>query len=1222
VPRELRLERRLLLSVDLQDREVTALELTDEQQRAIDRRDGPLFLEAGAGSGKTRVLVERFVRSVCDDGVPVDRILAITFTEKAAAEMKARIRERFIALGARDAAREAEGAWVSTVHGFCSRILRSHPLAAGVDPEYRVLDETEAARISIDAFDRALADFLAQASGTERLDLVASYTPDKVRTMVRTVYSRKRSQGEREPKLPPIDEPRLGGERERLDRALAVAGRELTGEGKFVAAAREAIATCSDALAALEPGAIGDAEAFGRLAVKRGNVRALNTPAFDELTDAHKAWVDLCAARKAYVDYGLLARLLELYCRRYAQLKSESSALDFEDLELITRDLLRASDALRDHYRHRFEHVMVDEYQDTNLLQDELFDLVADENLFTVGDEHQSIYGFRNADVEVFRRRRGAMEEGDRVETLRTNFRTARPVLDRVNATFDSIWDGAFEPVAFGGGHEPRVTPSVELLVVEGKKHRWEAAELGEHPFGTGVGDVLGRAAEARLLAARIDELTRGGPYGFGDVAVLLRAATDMAAYERALADRGIPTYAHGGRGYFAQQQVADLRAYLAALANPLDELALYTLLASPLVGASLDALVLLRMHVREEGRNAWWSLEEAFSPGGDGSGAFAASLPERDRDRIGAFVGWFAQERRTAPRVSLETVLDRAVTLSGYDRRVLSLAGGERRLANVRKLMRLAREYEADRGRDIRGFIDYVDERELLRAREGEAPLEGEGLDAVRLMTIHAAKGLEFPVVCVADLGRPSRKERGALHVSEDGRVGLELASLSGPGRTALQMDELREEVERQSEAEERRIFYVAMTRAEEHLIVSGTTDTERWPQPQPLGAPMDWVWRALAPGADELFAERAEGEIDGVRCVVCSPGRVDEVLPADDRAPAALAEARGAPLPDERPSFAPVAPGHALPLARISYSALEDYKRCGYRFYVERVVRLRGIEPGLAGDRERAEAEPEPAEAPTDGQLALAADEPPTPAAKLPGGVDPLVRGTVIHQMLEELDFTTLEAPSREDVELRLGAAGAPVNDESVADVSGQIAGFLASPLCARIAASSRISRELPFVFSLVPNGDARQPLLVNGVVDVHAVEDGGVLVVDYKSDPLEGVDPEAIVPERYATQRLVYALAALRSGAERVEVDYCFLEAPDRPVAETFSPEDIPALERRLLHLAAGVVGGDFEPSETPHRELCYRCPAQPALCKWPLERTMADPPRENFATSVTG
>src|SRR3954449_3816452 len=203
------------------------MEFTREQQEAISRRDGSLFLHAGAGSGKTRVLVERFVRAVLDDGVRVDQVLAITFTEKAAAELKGRLRTRFLELGERERAREAERAWVSTIHGFCSRLLRANALTAGIDPDYRVLDEARAARIAIDAFDRSLEEFVR--SGGERLDLAASYTPDRLERMVRTVYSRLRSQGQTRPKLPPIEKPVESGERARLERALRAAGAALDG---------------------------------------------------------------------------------------------------------------------------------------------------------------------------------------------------------------------------------------------------------------------------------------------------------------------------------------------------------------------------------------------------------------------------------------------------------------------------------------------------------------------------------------------------------------------------------------------------------------------------------------------------------------------------------------------------------------------------------------------------------------------------------------------------------------------------------------------------------------------------------------------------------------------------------------------------------------------------------------------------------------------------------
>ena len=202
------------------------VELTPEQLAAVEQRETGLFVHANAGSGKTRVLVERFVRAVVEDGVAVDRVLAITFTEKAAAELKSRLRRRFLDLGQRELARAAEDAWVSTIHGLCSKLLRRHALLAGIDPEYEVLDETRAARVAIDSFDRALEEFLDE-SDPGRLDLAAAHTPDKLRRMVTTVHSKRRSAGEESPELPAIDEPQIGGERERLAEALEAALREL-----------------------------------------------------------------------------------------------------------------------------------------------------------------------------------------------------------------------------------------------------------------------------------------------------------------------------------------------------------------------------------------------------------------------------------------------------------------------------------------------------------------------------------------------------------------------------------------------------------------------------------------------------------------------------------------------------------------------------------------------------------------------------------------------------------------------------------------------------------------------------------------------------------------------------------------------------------------------------------------------------------------------------------
>jgi ATP-dependent exoDNAse (exonuclease V) beta subunit len=1202
-----------------------SIDLTPEQRQAVERRDGSLFVRAGAGSGKTRVLVERFVAAVREDGLAVDRILAITFTEKAAAEMRSRVRVRLLELGERELARDAEGAAISTIHAFCSRVLRSGALAAGLDPEYVVLDEPGAARIAIDAFDLALADFLAEAGAGDALDLAATYTPDRLRSMVTTVHGRLRSRGE-EPALPPLDPPADGGERDRLALAVREAVRELgpqAGAGKTVDRALGTLERCDRSLRALGEDQLADPADIAEWAVKGGSTRALGTPVFQELADAHAAYLTYCEATRAAADHALLARLLALFARHYATLKDGRSALDFDDLELRARDLVRADAGIRGALRERYAQVMVDEFQDVNPLQAELLDLVAHDNLFAVGDEDQSIYGFRHADVQLFRDRRAAAEQMGRAVALRANFRSRPEVLAAVDATFGAVWaERGFEPLVPPPGAAPagppRVDPSVELLLVDGSRKRWEEA-FGEEPFGPAPSKLPPwRLAEARLLAERIAAVAGpDGPYGYDEVALLMRAGSDMAVYERALVERGIPAYAHGARGWWEAQQVGDLRAYLAALANPLDELALTMVLASPLAGVSLGTVACLRLRSRALHRGLWWALAAGFLPDGDGSGGLAAAIEPGDRERLAAFVRRFADERARAPRLSLEALIDRAVTDSGYDRVVLSMPAGDRRLANVRKLMRLARRFEADGGRDVRRFIDHLDERRLLGAREGEAPVEGESRDpAVRLMTVHAAKGLEFPVVCVADLGRSGKGDSGSgLEVSEDGRVGLRLASLSGETRGALDWERLKQEQTERAEEEERRIFHVAMTRAREHLILSGAVDPERWPEPRPLGVPADWIWRALAPGAKDLLSESHLGvderQVDRlgelrVRCALLTPDTVEDLLPAGrvPAAPGAAPEYDGEPgaPPASPPAFTRVPAPRSLPVARLSYSALEGYNRCGYRFYLERVAGLRGPDRSPALARAAASGA---------GQMVLSLEDRPPPPAE-PPGVSALLRGTLVHELLESFDFERPAAPPFEQVEARIQAHGAPVTPEEVERIRGLVDAFARSPLRERVAAGRRARRELPFAFELAVAPGAPQALLVNGVLDVHVEEEDGVLVVDYKTDPLEGADPAPIVADRYATQRLVYGLAALRSGAPRATVAYCFLEAPDAPVEETFAATDAAALESRLLELASGVLEGRFEPTREPHRELCITCPGRAALCEWGPDRTLREHP----------
>ncbi len=1034
--------------------------LTPEQQRAIDARDGNLLLDASAGSGKTSVLVERFARAVVDDGVDVAAILAITFTEKAAAEMRERIRARLRALGAEEQARATEAAFISTIHGFCARVLRAQALRAGIDPEFTVLDEPDTRGLAAAAFDRALEEIAG--SGAAGTALVASYRPDQLRFAILGTHAELRSRGQREPALPPF-------------------------------------------------------------------------PPYPE---------DDPDPEYAQRIYGLLDRLLRRFGALYEERKRAVSGLDFADLELIVRDLFVSDPSVRERYARRFVRVMVDELQDVNAVQLELIHAIARENLFAVGDAMQSIYAFRHAEVELFEALGEELGRVGRRASLKTNFRSRPEILTVINDAFEAEVGEGFRPLLAGRPESDPGPQPVELLLVD---------KAADWPGEPGLASAW-RLAEARALAQRVEELVRGGAAP-REIVVLTRATTDLRHYEHALEDRGIPTYVIGGRGYWSHPQVVDLLAYLRALANPADQEALYTVLVSPLVGVTLDTLVLLAAAGRDASREPWRVLSEAPE--------LLEEVEGGDRERLRAFAEWFAGERELAPRVSVEELIERMLARTGYDLWLLGLIGGERRMANVRKLMRLGREYALAHGPDLRGFLEFVQARAWASGgavAESEAPVEGEALDAVRLMTIHRAKGLEFDIVCVADLGRESPRGRSSdvIVVARDGRVGLRLA-WPGTGKPVPVLDHrsLCEAHQAAEAAEERRLFYVAMTRARERLILSGAARLE--PDSDVVmndrGAPIGWIARALAAaGVSPLVVRPEQGEQE--------PAPEPSIGEAPAKVVTALSELQPSP-PD------------TLPVPTLSYSSLTEYKRCGYRFYMERVL---GV-PSLSG-----------ASSPGDEAA---------PSSEL-ANLTPAERGILAHALLEQLDFTGPQRPTPEAVTAAAGSAGlATAPDEQLLD---QVMVFAESPLARRLADALWIRREQRFAFLL-----ERGPL-ITGILDVVAAEPGDrTLVVDYKTDRLESLGVEELVAAAYSTQRLVYALAALRAGALEVEVAHAFLERPHEPAVARYTRAEMGRLERELQDLAEAVERRQFTVSERPGRAICHGCPAEGGLCPWPLDRT---------------
>jgi ATP-dependent helicase/nuclease subunit A len=1112
---------------DVQDPPAVSTLAPNPEQRAAIEAEGRVFLSAGAGTGKTAVLVERFVRAVCDRGIDVGSILVITYTRKAAGELRARIRRELRERGRHDLARELDGAWIATIHGFCARLLRAYPFEAGLDPRFRELDGAQASVLAGEAFAEALDEFCAREE-PERLQLLATYGTAALRRMLIGVYETLRSAG-RELVLELGERAPLS---ERVD-ALRDASRCLAADAGATELQRANAAGMLDLLAGSpSPDRLLDLSAHK----VRGSER---TASYEE---ARKVVEQSALDELAVRDRDLLQALLEGFARAYDAAKRREGVLDFEDLQLNARDLLRSNEGIREREHLRFAAIMVDEFQDTNRLQCELIDLVAEgparPELFFVGDEFQSIYGFRHADVQVFRERRKS--EGGGLALVR-NYRSRPEVLAAVNHLFQDEFGDGFQPLAASGEFpDPVFGHPVELLITEKETY----ADTGVH----------WRRAEAKHIARRVRELVDEGAAMPGEIVLLFAAGTDADAYEEELRKAGLPTYRATGRGYFGQQQVVDLLSYMLLLQNRYDDQALVAVLASPFVGVSNDALVLIRRSASK--RPLFTGIEKGLPP----------ELDERDAQLIRAFLQRYERLVRALPRVPLERLCEQIVAEHDYDLAVLTQWDGRRRYANLRKLARLARSYEELRGPNLEGFVRFVRDQEAVGAKELEAVAEEEGSDSVRLLTIHAAKGLEFKVVVVADAGRDKRApDSDEILALSDGRFGFKVADpATSKRRPAFDYEEVRQAREEEDRAERLRLYYVAMTRAVDRLIVSGAIDRESTAD---RSTPMGWVLQRLD-AAEELAA--ADGApLELVRADALVQVRFDryraEPEPVEEAGEPGQLElfAEGAvePLPPPAPTLPEL---HAIPepalhhVRRLSFTALSLFETCSYRYFAERVAGMRPLDVAPVGHE----------------------------------GLSGTAIGSAVHAELEHVD---LAAPAlATGWEERVRAAYPRATDDEVERIRSLIEAYCTSELAVRVAALDGVAKERHFTFE-------HDGVLLHGFLDTYHRAGERALVVDYKSNLLDGQEPSEIVARSYELQRLVYALACFRAGAEEVEVAYLFLERPDEPVTTTFTRAQVAELEAQLSVAIARLRTGEFRP--TPSEYACAGCPALDVVCAGP-------------------
>jgi ATP-dependent helicase/nuclease subunit A len=1184
-------------------------EPTPEQAAAIAVRGRDVLLEAGAGTGKTGVMVDRYCRLVCDSGLSPDAILAFTFTDKAAAELRQRIRTELARRAERGSERATAalagigGAWVTTIHGFCNRVLAAHPVAAGVDPGFRVLDAPETARAAREAFDDALVEFLA-GGDQAREETVAAYELEGLRAMIVAVHDELRSRGSADPKLPEPPRP----DPEAAIRRAAETATECLAELKEGDGKRELLERALARLSA--PGPLPSLDELGALATtSKAKAMAPYKEAIEE------AIARVAEAGEGGVVYGHLAKLLALFSARFEAAKERRTGIDFEDLQILAARLLQRAE-IGEHYRSRFRQILVDEFQDTNRLQLRLIEALhgPKTELVVVGDELQSIYGFRHADLDVFRRRREEIDRRADAELMRLsgNFRSRQEVVGAVNLMGEALLGTAYTPLRVGAppAEEPPAGKGVAVELLLTSRDDWDGDEIDLEPAIDGA-TPLNCLAEARFVAERLRELAdQGVPRG--EMVVLLRAFTHLDAYEDSLERAGLRPYVVGGRGYWSQQQVADVCALLAAIANPLDDHALFGALASPACGVAPDTLWLLRRAAGKR-RHVWPAVERA---GGAGEAELAEperleGIPEPERELLVQFVATLASLRERGPRLSLPALVDAAVTETGYDLAVLTRPAGEARFANVRKMGRLAAEFEAREGRDLRGFLDFLAARAESDA-EAQAATAAEGHDGVRIMTVHNAKGLEFGVVAVPDLSRRllngNRSPLLAIGREEQPRVGLRLVRLGSTKIDLFEYGALCEESQEREAEEELRLFHVAATRAKERLILSGVVNPKEGRETkgkpvverlvEALGVPRDEdATVPVAPPAPRpgLEAEFGPSEI-AVRVNLPSPERAAELRALRREGAAARELGEGPPpLVERRP---PVVPSRPL-----SYTAIAAYKECPYRFYMERVL-------GLASTGRSSSRIP--------GTTASGQDEAVVPSAR----EERTARGAAVHALLEWSQANGWAEPPVELALRHASAAGVGAGSSSP-DTSRQwlevecperrtppprqaeqmlepVRQWLGSPLREQIATeATRVRAEVPLLLGI-------SGTVLRGSIDLLVERDGAPpLVVDYKTDRLDGADP-AERASRYEVQRSIYALAVAEAlGAEQVEVAYVFLERPEEPAVAVLGAAELAAARSELETAIAQITHAEFPvaPPERRDWSLCRGCPALGGLCSGP-------------------
>ena len=1077
------------------------------QTRAVNE-SGNLIVSAGAGAGKTTVLTSRVLRLV-EEGMGVDALLILTFTRAAAAEMKSRIEARLTdrAQTETDPQKRAylqrqlllcPAANISTIDSFCASVVRRFYYLEGLAPGMGTVTETEAAVLLNTAAEEAMAERTQTAPEEYRALLRAFGGNADIKDMLLTLHRFITAQPDRDAWL--------------AETELACRDNMLTKQAEarfFRAAQKELRSAIGDFSACLESlpdyakdkykpyastflpqlrGALlaDTAEAYGaslsavsfaaRLPVIQKKTDTAGVcDRFKALRDGLKAAAaaqctlfsdteeDVQEAGAVSNITGNLLRLLKAVEAGYAALKLEKGKLDFADMEYYCVRLLGRPEVAAE-YRDRFRAIIVDEYQDSNRLQERILDAIRrEDNLFLVGDVKQSIYAFRMAEPELFleKTERYGRNEGGRRIDLNCNFRSSEAVLDAVNGVFSRLMREETGDIVYS--EKEFLRPGTEQPAGSAGLHIIDCGEAGqtEADGDTAAEEPDASEAEALFCAETIRSLIkkerfsdRDGnerPYTYRDFAILLRSRSRAALFASILAEEGIPCFAEAAGGYFNSIETQLFLNMLRIIDNRRQDVPLVSVMRSLIGGFSDEELVALRKLVPEKNTDFIDCLTRAAETD---NGCRAALFLQK-------LEAWRKMSLYMPMRALCSLLLDE----TGLLRDMSALPGGAGREANLCAMLSLAGEYDASGAFGLHGFLSYAD-----KAREADktAAAPSVAADAVRIMTVHGSKGLEFPVVFYADLAHKFNREDTTKDLLLDNGlgIGLRFTDEAGVKHTPRLYRLLKSRIHLKALEEELRVLYVGMTRAVRRLYMVGSMRNAREKADDvPPGCPAGEVLSAASPLRLLLLARTPALPLSLHDKAVYTRTRPEAPrLPAPDEKK----------LADFSQKLARVYP-HPLPAGlpnKTSASALEETKKA-YMF----------------------------AETPFDQKQSAA-----------------LGHGTRLHTLLERLPLSPEKAAERERLLSPL-----PPWDKSA------IGWFLGTDLWKRMQHSPVCRRELAFTTALdstlLGYGEGAGEVLLQGVIDCCFLEADGYVLLDYKTDAFRGNTPEAQA-ETHRRQLTLYA------------------------------------------------------------------------------------------------